>query len=235
VLAADRIDTTFDVRSDTPPGKDPDQLSPTLRRYHQILWSKPLPSGEPFALVTTKRGAYLHHQSHLGEFSLASDSVVPSFRYEDVFRQQPAERAERFLQLSYTIGGMMVFPGHRVGRAMTLNGARGFHPRIKDRFDLTVECIRRHYLGEESPLADVLARYAAFFELFGSFDGYVDFFLLQDLVTENRAAVRFFTPWDGFQTRPIPQTLEEYVVYRDRAEAFLHARNARIERWQGAT
>src|SRR5215213_7730828 len=42
------IDITFDFRSDTPPGRDPDALSPTLRTYHQLLWSKPLPSGAPF-------------------------------------------------------------------------------------------------------------------------------------------------------------------------------------------
>ena len=53
---------------------------------------------------------------------------------------------------------MMIFPGNRIGRKMTINGARGFHPRIKDRFDLTVECIRRHYRKENSPLSDTLAR-----------------------------------------------------------------------------
>ena len=36
------IDTTFDLRTDAA-GKDPDTYSPTLRRYHQLLWSKPLP------------------------------------------------------------------------------------------------------------------------------------------------------------------------------------------------
>lgn len=36
------IDTAFDFRTDTPPGRDPDSHSPTLRRYHQLLWSKPL-------------------------------------------------------------------------------------------------------------------------------------------------------------------------------------------------
>ena len=35
------IDIAFDFRSDTPAGKDPDAVSPTLRRYHQHLWSKP--------------------------------------------------------------------------------------------------------------------------------------------------------------------------------------------------
>lgn len=41
------IDVAFDFRTDAG-GKDPDSHSPTLRRYHRLLWSKPLPSGEPF-------------------------------------------------------------------------------------------------------------------------------------------------------------------------------------------
>ena len=73
------IDVTFDFRSDTPPGKDPDTFSPTLRRYHQLLWSKPLPSGALFELDVTGPPYYLHHRSELGEFWLSSDAVVPSF------------------------------------------------------------------------------------------------------------------------------------------------------------
>ena len=87
---------------------------------------------------------------------------------------------------------------------MTINVARGCHPRIKDRFDLTVECIRRHYLDEPSPLSDALARYADFFGLFGDFAGYVDFFHLQDLVNEDASAVKFFTPFEDFTASPLP-------------------------------
>ena len=43
------IDTTFDFRTDAA-GKDPDTYSATLCRYHQLLWSKPLPSGVVFEL-----------------------------------------------------------------------------------------------------------------------------------------------------------------------------------------
>ncbi len=32
-----------------------------------------------FDLDTTTSGAYLHHRSDLGEFFLASDSVIPTF------------------------------------------------------------------------------------------------------------------------------------------------------------
>ena len=45
------IDITFDFRRDTPEGKDPDTYSKTLRRYHQLLWSKRLPGGELFDLL----------------------------------------------------------------------------------------------------------------------------------------------------------------------------------------
>jgi hypothetical protein len=62
------IDTTFDFRADTPVGKDPDQLSPTLRSYHKQLWCKPLPNGVLFELDDSKTNVYLHHQSQLGEF-----------------------------------------------------------------------------------------------------------------------------------------------------------------------
>lgn len=70
------IDVGFDMRSDTPPGKDPDAYSPTLRRYHQLLWSKPLPNGTPFELRADRIGHNLYHHSDLGEFSLSSDSVI---------------------------------------------------------------------------------------------------------------------------------------------------------------
>ena len=56
----DLIDITFDFRSDTPPGLDPDAFSPTLRKYHQLLWSKPLPNGAPFELDVAIP-PYLHH------------------------------------------------------------------------------------------------------------------------------------------------------------------------------
>ncbi len=66
------IDITFDFRSDTPgyPKKDPDSHSPTLRKYHKLLWSKPLPDGVVFELDATTPGVYLHHKSKKGELGL---------------------------------------------------------------------------------------------------------------------------------------------------------------------
>jgi hypothetical protein len=232
VDARERIDITFDFRSDTPPGKDPDAFSPTLRRYHKLLWSKPLPNGVMFELDDTTRGDYLHHKSELGEYHLTSDAVVPSFRYVPMVQDEEEELRE-FLHIGYTIGGMMLFLGNQVGRKPTINGARGLHPRIRDRFDLTVECIRRHYLGEWSPLQDVLARYADFFGLFESFQGYVEYFLLQDMVNGDCTEVRFSAPFEDFAASPIPQTMEEYREYRQRAITFIEARNRRVLQYCG--
>lgn len=134
----------------------------------------------------------------------------------------------------HTIGGMMVFPENRIGRNMTINGARGFHPRIKDRFDLTLECIRRRYLDEPSPLSATLARYADFFGLFGDFPGYVDFSHLQDLVNEVTLTVKFSLPFEDFTASPLPGTLDAYFVYRQRAIEFIESRNRRIAAHVGA-
>jgi hypothetical protein len=223
------IDITFDFRSDTPPGRDPDTFSPTLRTYHQLLWSKPLPNGELFELDVTGPPYYLHHRSQLGEFWLSSDAVVPSFRWlAPIIDQIPEVEREEFIHIGYTIGGMMVFPANRVDGKMTINGRRGCHPRIKDRFDLTLECIRRHYLDEPSPLGDTLALYADFFGLFGDFTGYVDFFYLQDLVNKVSSTVKFSMPFEGFDASPLLVTLDAYLAYRQNAIEFIESRNRRI-------
>jgi hypothetical protein len=227
------IDTSFDFTTDAG-GKDPDSYSLTLRRYHKTLWSKTLPNGELFNLDDKTAFAYLHHKSPLGEFFLSSDSVIPTYksytRMQKVISEVPEADIQQFYSLGYTIGGMMVFPSNKVSGQMTINGARGFNPAIADRMDLTLECIRRHYEGGRSPLADILAGYSDFFALFGDFDGYVDFFLLQDLLN-NLGSVRFFMPFDDFTTRSLPQDVSTYMVYRQNSIEFINSRNERISNW----
>jgi hypothetical protein len=225
------IDTSFDFRTDAS-GRDPDAYSPTLRQYHKLLWSKALPSGHVFDLNDTVRGHYLHHRSELGEFSLSSDSVIPSFtrwvRMKRITELFTEEENEAFRALGYTIGGMMVFPRNKIDGKNNINGARGFNGKISDRMDLTLECIRRHYLGERSPLGETLVRYRDFFALFDDFRGYVEFFVLQDLVTADGSSVRFFMPFDNFNTGSVPSDGDSYKEYRRLSIEFIEARNRRI-------
>ena len=125
---------------------------------------------------------------------------------------------------------MMVFPGNPINGKWTINQARGCLSTISDRFDLTLECIRRHYMGQPSPLGETLARYRDFFALFETFSEYTDFFLLQDLITRDCTAVTIFPPFDDVKTRPVPKDLETYREYRRQTVAFIEARNRRIAR-----
>ncbi|MFC7404815.1 DUF6994 family protein [Georgenia alba] len=223
------IDTSFDFATDTPPGKDPDALSPTLRRYHRMLWSKPLPSGEIFDLDPTVRGEYLVHRSSRGEFRLTSDAITTNLVHKAGRVIQQIAPEVRPADLGYTMGSAILFPGVRINGKQNLNGARGFHPSIADRFDLTLECIRRHYAGEDNKLADVLQRYSDFFGLFGDFSGYVDFWLLQDLVEDDGATIRFFHHFDDFRTPAVPRTVDDYIAYVEASNDFIRRRNRRID------
>ena len=64
------FDIYYDFREDCG-GKDPDSGSPTLRRYHRILWSKKQPNGEMMQL-THDRGGYLKWK----DFEFASDQMA---------------------------------------------------------------------------------------------------------------------------------------------------------------
>ena len=223
------IDTDYNLLSDAN-GGDPDSTSPTLRRYHKILWSKPLPNGTLFKLRDDRKGAYLYHKSHLGEFFLGSDAITHSYKSHErkrwITEQMPKEVDELF-DAGCTIGSYIIFPNIRIDRKPTINQARGVNGRIDDRFDLTLECIRRFYTGEKSPLYDTLLRYKDFFDLFGDFMGYVQFFLLDDLVDESYQ-VKFYLPFDDFQTRPTFSYVDQYLLYNGRVLSFIKARNKRI-------
>ena len=186
--------------------------------------------------------AELHHKSALGEFWLSSDSIAHTYsswgrpaRLVEVVRQVPPAEMAAFYGLACTVGAYIVFPMQvRVDGKwrQSINQSRGTHPRIRDRFDLTLECIRRHYEGTPSPLADALEPYADFFGLFGDFGGYVDHFLLNDLVDDGYASVRFFKDFDDFAGDPLPAgSVAEYREYMRLSMDFIRARNERIARY----
>ena len=224
------IDTSFNMYSDAN-GGDPDATSPTLRSYHKLLWSKALPSGDLFDLRDDKPGYYLCHSSALGEFSLGSDAITHSYKNQTnkkwLTAKIPKEVQELFDHGS-TIGAYLVFPNNQVDRKHTINQARGILRLIDDRFDLTLECIRRFYANKMSPLEEALKRYSSFFRLFETFEGYARFFLLNDLIDE-QGTIRFYLPFDDFQSPPRFRDVNDYRVYKSRVESFINARSRRIE------
>ena len=100
------IDVTFDMNSDSG-GGDPDSKSPTLKKYHQHLWSKPLPCGQVFELKMGVKGSYLHFTSSKIEISLSSDSIGNSYKnaamMKSIIEAVSVADVENFWKLNSTI------------------------------------------------------------------------------------------------------------------------------------
>lgn len=223
------FDITYDFRTDCG-GKDPDSGSPTLRRYHRLLWSKKLPNGETMKL-THDNGGYLKWKS----FEFASDQMANGLYFKrakktvsklkNLLRDYDAF-IEDYEHKVWTIGGEIIFPVH--GNSM--NQMRGTNAYIMDRWDLTLECIRRFYNGEDSPLVGVLDRDRDFYELFVDFKGYVDFFFLQDCVSPDYGSVIFWLDdYSLAKTLPLPKTAGEHLVWFEKNMQFVQNRATRMK------
>lgn len=241
------FDAEFNFEADQPrPTRpDADSDSPTLRRYHQRLWSKPLRSGVMFTLVPppTRRDGYVIYTDASGDqLWFGSDAITNSYTrwlrpkaLVDSIAALSPEQKTRYLHPPYTIGSAMIWPVRSKDRP-TINQARGTRSAIADRMDLTLECIRRHYQGQaDSPLADVLAAYGDFFALFEGFGEFVDFFHFQDLVTPDYQSVRFYLPLEDFSRRGAPLTVDEYVTCMEATLSLIKQRQRRMTEWIART
>lgn len=241
------IDVTFDFTTDSPGywdefwdrneslgggGSDPDNASPTLQRYHRELWSRVLPNGEVMDLKEGYGPNYLTWK----DFRFGSDSIIVGFRYrkyrymiEQVMNRIPDYKAyyENLIRKSYTIGGMIIFPKHW----SSMNQNRGKNYIISDRWDLTLECIRRYYNGEDSPLYTTIEADKEFYELFVDFKGYVDFFFLQDCVSDDYSEVEVWCGDGKMVESGLPKTIDEYFLFIEKEFDFLAKRNRRIEKF----
>lgn len=235
---------------------DPDSYSPTLRSYHQKLWSKKLPNGYEMEL-TEDVDSYLIWKDFplMKNLCFRADSIVNMYFHDmrgnkhltDEIKQYLCDNANEdgtkfnnftslykdYLKKSYTIGGSIIFP-----KTNSINVARGIS--LKDRFDLTLECIRLYYLGEKSPLFDTLKANETifnalmankpFFDLFIDFKGYVDFFYLNDLVTDDYTAIKYFNSCTDIIHAKYPSSAEDWLALYKNQLAFVKNRNNRIKR-----
>lgn len=239
------FDITFNYTLDTPPGMDPDSRSPRLKADHQLLWTKELGEGQLFALHVpevpkVRRKNYLmFEQAPDKPLTFGSDAITNSYTrwgrpkaLVEAKAQLSEEQKARYFDPPYTIGSAMIWPVRTI-HLPTLNTARGMRPRIADRMDLTLECIRRHYAEEPgSPLADVITNYGDFFELFRTFEKFVEFFHFQDLVTPEGKIDLFLKEEDKDFTRSgVPATKDEYIKVREASLKFIALRGNRMADW----
>jgi len=237
VVDINKVDITHDFSEDYYKNIDPDKYNKVLRNWHKILWSKKLP-GKDIVFTLVEKNYGLAHSSNLGEYYLTSDSIIHTYSRQknsitSIVNQFPKEEIDAFFCIASRIGAYILFPGRRIDGAQTINGARGFNAKIADRFDLTLECIRLYYNGELdskiNPLGNVICKYENFFTLFVDFKGYCEFFLLQDLTMDNYSRVNFFLPFNGFNLKPRPSSVDEYRTYKEKSIEFVNNRNNRIK------
>ena len=252
---------------------DPDAKSATLKKYHRAVWSKPLPNGKTLKLVEGSGNNLtcdVTVNKEKKKFRLASDIIVTSFlgyagdaKYQAMFRKVrdtmlPANYrayvAGYTRQFYRNLGAFIIFP---VIGSRSINPTRGISPLLRDRFDLTLECIRLYYQRQADPTyaKDLLKNenfrslYKAlfnskdnkdFFDLFGSFPAYVDYFCLQDWVSgdysyvrdltrADNAPVQFWLGSDGTLPDPIPTTAEGYLQWMANQLAVIEKRTKRIQ------
>lgn len=245
------FDLSFNYETDMPArsGADADSDSPKLRLDHELLWTKELRSGVTFAPVAprVRRQGYLIWTSPSGaQHWYGSDAITHSYTNwgsPKTLAQAKAELTEeqrrRYLSPPYTIASSIIWPV-RSNDLPTINTARGFGPTgriLRDRIDLTLECIRCHYEDADNTLASVLSAYGDFFVLFDGFAEFTTFFHLQDLIRQDFSAVQsLMRPGDiltqsDFEREATPTTVEEYVTYREATLEFISRRGHRMADW----
>ena len=81
--------------------------------------------------------------------------------------------------------------------------------------------------GDPDIYSPTLKAYESFFKLFETFQGYTNFFLLNDLV-DDKYNIKFFLPFSNFNSKPILSNKEQYLTYKNNALNFIKLRNQRI-------
>lgn len=206
---------------------------------------------EPFDLGLLDHGLKRNFFGTNEGLYLTSDRFTTWWQWKSMAHfQGDSELRQRIVATNIVVdqlGGIVMFPGRMIG-GPSINQARGKdqRDRIGDRLDLTLECIRLFYAGTvdplHNPLGPTLVNYAEFFELFGDFAGYTNFWLLQDLITADGERVSLLLEEDdagqfdfaGRQS-PFPKDEDDYYRYLTRSQEFVNRRNRRMSNEWGGT
>jgi hypothetical protein len=178
------------------------------------------------------------------EWVYSSDAIIHTYKdwkklalIKEVLTQEELNEIEHIHSLGNQIAGYVIFPGKQRDKKQTINQRRGMLSSISDRFDLTLECIRRSYEGDDDhPLGETFRVYWSFFEQFGNFKSYVKFFFLEDLVKfqENQSVIKFWLPINNFKLEDnhvLPQNKQNYLHFLRNVKTFVIKRKERIKRF----
>ena len=127
------IDVAFDFTSDTP-------------NYWNNFWDDGVLGGGGADPEAVSKTLQTYHQ-------FLWSKLLPNGEQMNLSMPNYQSFIEDFIHRTYTIGGSIIFP-----KENSINRARGVNPFIKDRWDLTLECIIRYYKNDSSPLYETLVK-----------------------------------------------------------------------------
>jgi hypothetical protein len=210
---------------------DPDATSKKLYEAHEFLcklqgFKVSISEDNDYELVIDGKNIRLSSDSIMSIYWHWSGKRYPYKNMQEIIEKISSELQKKseynkrnipfkefiksYLQKANTIGGFVVFPKHYLP---TVNTERGRSGKIRDRFDLTLECIRRayqygdFYCEDDNPLFGLPEEDKEFFRMFGSFENYAKFFCLNESydskhnwVTEDCSAVYDLMSENGEKT-----------------------------------
>lgn len=199
-----------------------------IYEYHQRLWQKKLPNGANLKFQIKHKGGSFFLLDNKSGISFGSDSILHTYRHfkkgyiREVIEKFNVKETNKFYEEITSIGGYIIFPK----RINSLNQRRGTDALVKDRFDITLDSIRKYYQKDklDYPLKKVIEKDGEFFSWFMDFKSYVSFFYLDDLVNPKTDEILFFS-----EDKPLPRSKEGYLAYKDKVLFFLKNRNKRIK------
>jgi len=180
------------------------------------------------------KGQDLYDYLCLNDMRFGCDSIGNAWFYESSLDKK---EHKKYLKLMNTIGGKIIFPKHKKIGIQTINTMRGLNSKIKDRFDLTLECIRLYYQNKENPLKDILVENSEFFDKFkdkngeNGFENYIEFFFLDECLVDNNGNIKFFIE-EKFEN-PIPDNKKQELYLK--TSEFIKNRNKKIEKFVANT
>lgn len=228
------IDTKFSYAKDEKVnGRDPDKYSLKLKVDHCIMWNRELPNKKygklSLGIIDGKILGFVNGK----EYVFSPDCITNSFlnwKKKIETKEDITIYVNNYKSVDYTIGSSILFPvtDDNGSSGFTINKARGLSPKICDRIDYTLECIRLFYLDKSiaTPLSSCLSSYSHFFDWFLDFENYVKFFYLDDLVSSDYKQVKSFIGTIDF-SNPLPNSIN-YGTYLKNITTFIIERNKRI-------
>lgn len=232
---------------------DPDAFSEILYDFYAELWKyqkEKLKLNVP-EVENKWKGSYWELIGvNNNQFRLGTDSIMSIYWHrfdmrefiKKLIKENFRNFIKEYLLKSNKIGGYIVFPRH----IQSINQQRGTCSKVNDRFDLTLECIRRYYVEKENdnPLFSVLNKDEKFFNMFGEdkegFEKYTEFFCLnesyddkQNWVNEKGQVLNLFDnqpldDWNFNRDNPLPDKNNWWIFYHN-IMSRLDARNQQIK------